>query len=204
MFSAPDAGGVAYIVPREGILYMDENIGRVLLPTDFSSNSLAALKYAVGLAREHLSEIVLVHIIEPLPRGVARWYDPSELLGQHAEAARAKLEQFEKEARALYSRCRSEIHFGTASLTIASLARTLKADLIVISSRRRTGIFNRLLEGLPESLVRVAPCPVLAVQVDPAPPGATGKPYGFLYQFLGSSFVHPKPRSNCSSSIADM
>ena len=49
-------------------------IERILLPTDFSDHSLAALKYAVELAREHESEVVLVHVVEPLPYGIARWH----------------------------------------------------------------------------------------------------------------------------------
>lgn len=163
---------------------MDESIERILLPTDFSSDSLAALEYAVALAREHLSEIVLVHVVEPLPRGVARWYDPSKLLEQHAEEARSKLKQFEKQALVLYPRCRSEIHFGTTSRVIADLASMLKANLIVVSTRRRTGIFDRLFEGLPERLVHLASCPVLAVQIDHAPPRAPAKPHQVRCHFF--------------------
>ena len=55
-------------------------IERILVPTDFSEHSLAALKYAIELAREHESEVVLVHVVEPLPYGIARWYEPTKLL----------------------------------------------------------------------------------------------------------------------------
>lgn len=51
-------------------------IGRILVPIDFSLHSLAALERAIDLAREHKSEIVLVHVIEPLPHGIGRWSDP--------------------------------------------------------------------------------------------------------------------------------
>lgn len=148
---------------------------RILVPIDFSPDSMAALEYAVSLAREHSSEIVLLHVIEPLPRGVGRWYEPSTLLEQHAEAARKKLEQFEKQALALYPRCRSELHFGAVSRVIADVASGLDADLIVLTARPRTGLLGRLLERLPERLVRTAPCPVLAVQVGVASPIAVAK-----------------------------
>lgn len=176
-----------------GNQYMDANIGRILVLTDFSSESMTALEYAITLTREHLSEIVLVHVIEPLPRGVARWYDPSELLEQHAEEARGKLEEFEKQARALYSRCRSELHFGTAASVVADVARMLKADLIVLSARWRTGIFDRMLEGLPARLMRLASCPVLAVQVNPAAPRASAKPYHLLSEVFNSISNHSRP-----------
>ena len=143
---------------------MGDGQRRVLVPIDFSLDSLPALEYAVGLACEHLSEIVLVHVVEPLPRGASSWCNPSELLEEHAENARKQLEQFETRARALYRNCRSELHFGTPAEVVAQLASSLKADLIVVSTRRRSGILDRLLEGLPEKLMRLAPCPVLAVQ----------------------------------------
>ncbi len=154
----------------------DVSIGRILVPTDFSSDSLAALEYAASLAREHLSEIVLIHVTEPLPRGVGRWYEPSMLLEQYAEAARVKLEHFERQALARYPHCRSELHFGAVSRVIADMARKLKADLIVLATHPRTGLLDRLLEGLPERLMRTAPCPVLAVQVG-ATPMAIAKPH---------------------------
>jgi nucleotide-binding universal stress UspA family protein len=103
---------------------MDQEINRILLATDFSTESKTALEFTVGLAREHASEVVLVHVIEPLPHGVARWYEPSTLLERYAEDVRNRLEGFEKQALALYPRCRSELHFGPPSQTISYLAKS--------------------------------------------------------------------------------
>src|ERR1019366_2519454 len=97
--------------------------------------------------------------------------------------------------------CRSELHFGTPFRVIADLASMLKANLIVVSTRRRTGVFDRLLEGLPERLVRLASCPVLTVQVDPAPPRAPARPHQVLSQFFSSSSKHSRPLSDYSSSF---
>jgi len=143
---------------------MDGEIKRILLATGLSSDSLEAVEYTAGVAREHACEIVLVHVIEPLPRGIARWYEPSRLLEQYAEDARNKLEQFERQALALYPRCRSELHFGVAVQVIADLAKKLEADLIVVSAHQRSGIFDLVLGGLAERLMRRTACPVLAVR----------------------------------------
>jgi len=152
---------------------MDEDIPQILVPIDFSSNSQPALEYAVGLAQEHLSEIVLVHVVEPLPHGAGQWCDSSDLYEQREEEAKRRLEHFEKRALALYPHCTSEVRFGTPAQAIAALASDLKAKLIVVSVRARTGIFDRLLEGLPEKLMRLAPCPVLAV---PSATASVGRP----------------------------
>src|SRR5271167_1916121 len=143
---------------------MDEDTPQILVPIDFSSDSQPALEYAVGLARRQFSEIVLIHVVESLPHGVDQWCDPSDLRDQLAKNAWRHLKCFEKLALELYPHCRSEVYFGAPAQAIAARASTLKAKMIVVSVRRRTGLFDRLLEGLPEKLLRLAPCPVLAVQ----------------------------------------
>jgi universal stress protein A len=143
--------------------HMDEDKERILVPIDFSSDSRPAIEYAVGLAREHLSEIVLVHVVEPLPHGADLWFDSSDLREQREQEAKRRLDHLENRTLALYPHCKSEVCFGTPARAIADVASNLKAKLIVVSVRVRTGIFDRLLEGLPEKLMRLAPCPVLAV-----------------------------------------
>ena len=138
-------------------------IERILVPTDFSEHSLAALKYAIELAREHESEVVLVHVVEPLPYGVARWYEPTKLLEQYGETASVELKRFEKEATQLYPKCRSELHFGVVHEVIGELVSKLKVDLIVMSMRGQTRILDLLIGGVAEKLLRYAQCPVLRI-----------------------------------------
>jgi len=139
---------------------------RILMPTDFSQRSVAALERTIDLAREHHSEIILVHVIEPLPHGLGHWSDPTKLLEHLAEDGRSQLAEFTKRALSLYPKCTSELHFGIVHQVISELARKLNADLIVVAARSQRGLLERILGGLAEKLVRQAPCPVLAVQVD--------------------------------------
>jgi len=139
-------------------------IERILVPTDFSEHSLAALKYAIELAREHESEVVLVHVVEPLPYGVGRWYEPTKLLEHYGETASGELERFEKEATQLYPKCRSELHFGVVHEVIGELVIKLKVDLIVMSMRGQTHLLDLLIGGIAEKLLRYAPCPVLRIR----------------------------------------
>ncbi len=155
----------------------DGNIRRILVPTDFSADSMTAFEYAVSIAREPHAEIVLVHVTEPLPRGANHWCEPSTLLEQHTEAARAKLELFEQRATARYPHCRSELHFGVVRHVIAEVARRLDVDMIILASRPRTGLLDRMFEGLPEKLMHTAPCPVLAVQVGAATTSVKAHPF---------------------------
>jgi nucleotide-binding universal stress UspA family protein len=139
-------------------------IHKILVPTDFSPRSDAALERAIDLAREHQSQIVLVHVIEPLPCGASRWSDPTQILECSAKHGRARLERLAERARHMYPQCTSELHFGSVPEVVAQVARKLNVDLIVVAARSQPGFLDRMMRSVAEKLVRQAPCPVLAVQ----------------------------------------
>lgn len=139
-------------------------IERIMLPTDFSNHSLAALKYAIELAREHESEVILVHVVEPLPYGIARWYDPTKLLEHYGEVASGELARCEQEAKQMYPKCRSELHFGVVHEVIGELVSKLGVDLIVMSMRGQTHLLDLLIGGIAEKILKYAPCPVLRIR----------------------------------------
>ena len=138
-------------------------IERIPVPTDFSGHSLTALKYAIDLAREHDSEVVLVHVVQPLPYGATSWYEPTKLLERYGEEASGELERFEREASELYPKCRSELHFGVVHEVIGELVGKLKIDLMVMSMRGQTHLIDLLIGGTAEKLLRYAPCPILRI-----------------------------------------
>src|SRR5271170_7095393 len=146
-------------------------IERIMVPTDFSEHARAALRYAIELARDHESEVVIVHVVEPLPYGVARWSEPTELLARYAESASGELEAFMKGATQLYPKCRSELHFGVVHEVIEELVNKLEIDLVVISMRGQTHLLDLLIGGTAEKILRHTPCPVLRIRtvVDPKP-----------------------------------
>ena len=139
-------------------------IERILVPVDFSDHSLAALQYAIELARAYQSEVVFVHVVEPLPYGIASWYEPTKLLEHYGEAASAELERFEKEAKQLYPGCRGELHFGIVHELLAELVTKLKMDLIVMSMRGQTHLLDHLIGGTADKILRYVPCPVLRIR----------------------------------------
>jgi len=139
-------------------------IERIMVPTDFSEHSLAALKYGIELTREHQPEVVIVHVVEPLPSGVARWSEPTKLLEQSAETASVELERFASEARRFSPKCKTELHFGVVHEVIAELVKKLGVDLIVMSMHGQNHLLDILIGGTAEKILRYAPCPVLSVR----------------------------------------
>lgn len=138
-------------------------IRRIMVPTDFSEQSRKAIKYAVELALEIGSEVVLVHVIAPLPSGSERWADVKTLLDHHNKAAIEKLELVQKESSLFYPKCRSEIHYGVVHEVIKQLVSKLDIDLIVMSMRERTKLLDLLIGRTSEKICRRAQCPVLRI-----------------------------------------
>ena len=64
-------------------------------------------------------------------------------------------------------RMRSRI--GGAAHAIAELAAADHADVIVVGTRGHTALTGLLLGGVTQRLLRIAPCPVLAVPPDHSP-----------------------------------
>ena len=136
------------------------NIQRILCPTDFSSESDEALRYAVALAHAYEANLLLLHCSE-----IKSSHRVSE--GRHLSVQAAC--NFE---RALNN------HLGLAELSrlkwealtidnvqdigraIAHQAKQHGADLIVMRSRRRPHT-AMLLGSIAETVSRTAPCPVL-------------------------------------------
>jgi nucleotide-binding universal stress UspA family protein len=137
----------------------------VLVPTDFTEFSDAALKYGVALARSFGASIHLLHVVTaPFP-------DP---VRNCPTGAMDEMHYFEAHARRrLTSLVSAEdldaSHVVTAAVNgdpsdeILRYARNCEVDLIVCGTHGLRG-WNRLMMGsVAETLVRKSSCPVLTV-----------------------------------------
>ena len=136
---------------------------RIMVPTDFSEGSFEALKYAIKLMQNQELELLIVHVIEPLPHGIGRWYEPTKLVERYAEEAASELERFERRAKALYPRCHSELHFGVIQDVIRQVVKKNHIDLVVMSMSETTHLLDLLIRSTALKILRCSPCPVLRV-----------------------------------------
>ncbi len=136
-------GTVAFVL----LFSPDMKMKEILLPTDFSAVSEAAMKVARALARETGARLHLVHVVPPAT-------DPS--LGSEQLTRLGRL-------------CGKDLVLETALLSgraareISKYARDKSIDLIVISTHGRTGVSRALLGSVAEAVVRLSPCLVLTV-----------------------------------------
>jgi len=139
----------------------------ILVPTDLSELSSAALDHALALAGEG-SRIILCHVVDDMPLtygyvGIAAV--GAELRTRVSQEANEELEEFARDAKVPPGvRIERRIVHGTPFAAVIDLARKEGADLIVMSTHGRTGLKHMLIGSVAERVVRQAPCPVLVVR----------------------------------------
>ncbi len=124
-----------------------------------------ALEYARKIAAAYNSRIVLAHGLDPVE--YASIADvPGGVLSGLTEQARAALDQLAGDLIREGIHSHSEIRQGEVAHMLISVAVQYEAGLIVIGTEGREGTGPVLVGAIAEELVRLAPCPVLAVAAD--------------------------------------
>ena len=134
---------------------------RILIPVDFSDQSLNALRTARMLAGDDASRLCVLHVAEPLH---VDWHADTSAIQQ--EAHKVIREVLAKFVRAEFGEAPPKAVFrpGNPVDVILKQAVTMKADLIVLGTQGRTGMPRALIGSVAERVVRHAPCPVLVVR----------------------------------------
>lgn len=142
------------------------NLTSILVPTDFSDCSEAALRYGRALARAFGATLHLLHVVQdPYTQPWAAEAFPAplgDLLNDWQAQAQARL------SAAVPEPDRANAHVtilvGSPFMEIIRYATDQKIDLVVIGTHGRGPIGHALLGSVAERVVRKAPCPVLTVR----------------------------------------
>jgi nucleotide-binding universal stress UspA family protein len=145
------------------------SIKNILVATDFSEPSDAALTYGRALARNFEATLHVVHVVGNLSGVVygGEGYVASlpELQQEIEDAARKQLDDLlvDSDERPLPTR-RMLITSNAPGLAIVQYAAREHIDLIVTGTHGRGGVAHLLMGSVAERVVRTAPCPVLTVR----------------------------------------
>jgi universal stress protein A len=143
------------------------NLKRILVPVDFSSESLSAVRFARDWAARFRAAVCLLHVTEPVIPAPSFGAQPIAVpLPPRGLRARlkAELEKIAKKELPRTIKTTVEIREGIPYDAIVTAAKKLKADLIIISSHGRTGLVRFFMGSTAERVVRHAPCPVLTLR----------------------------------------
>jgi nucleotide-binding universal stress UspA family protein len=139
---------------------------RVLVPTDFSETSEAALRYGVAVAGIFGATLHVLHVIEPLHEAWAGYAPGTSFLAvvERKQAdARTHLEERLSKEDVPTGRTVPATVWGDASDQILKYAVDHHIDLIVCGTHGRRGWDHFVMGSVAERLVRLAACPVLTV-----------------------------------------
>jgi nucleotide-binding universal stress UspA family protein len=144
---------------------------KILAPTDFSDDSKLALTYTVTLAQKFGSEIIVVHVDQPLAPVMVSELNPGldvSTMNRIAEEGRLlALKELDSTIAGLREsgvKARGLMRVGAPFLEIIRAAQSEAADLIVMGTHGRTGLAHVLMGSVAERVVNKAPCPVLTVR----------------------------------------
>jgi len=133
----------------------------VVVPVDFSDDSLAAVDTALELVADP-SGVQVVHV---LPEASMMDPDPVWLEIDNANRSERTIEALQQRLPGeKYEKIQFEVEFGDPGYRIADFAQRVAADLIVIPSHGRTGLGRMLLGSVAERVIRLSHCPVLVLR----------------------------------------
>jgi nucleotide-binding universal stress UspA family protein len=142
------------------------NLTSILVPTDFSDCSDAALRYGRALGRAFGATLHLLHVVQdPYTQPWAAEAFPAplgDLLNDWQAQAKARLAAAVPEPERAHVLV--TVLVGSPFMEIIRYATDQKIDLIVIGTHGRGPIGHALLGSVAERVVRKAPCPVLTVR----------------------------------------
>lgn len=142
-----------------------DGLKTIVLAAQFDGQPEGALEYARKLAAAYGAKLVLAHGVDPLEYAAVEAI-PSRVLDELTDKARAQMEKLAGELQQEGIHSHSEIRQGAVAQMLVDVARQFQAGLIVIGTKGMEGAGPIVVGAVAEQLVRMAPCPVLAVSAD--------------------------------------
>lgn len=143
-------------------------IKNILVGTDFSEASEAALDYGRNFARTFGSTLHVLHVVDDVARRVVDLATAMPNVGElqaELEAdgrARAQALVTEDDRRTLDVKI-ATVTAGSPAGAILTYSKEHFVDLIIIGTHGRTGMARLFLGSVAQQVVRIASCPVLTV-----------------------------------------
>lgn len=145
------------------------NLQAILVATDFSDCSGAALEAALKLAQTSQAKLILVHVISDRAVDTLAEFlqvEPDTLVPKLRLRAEAQMSEFLQRWNTTGVTVENVVAVGAPFQEISVLARELAVDLVAIGGygkAGRGGIEEVFFGSTAEKVVRLLPCPVLCV-----------------------------------------
>ncbi len=136
---------------------------KILVTTDLSPFSLAALEYAVSFGMLYTSKLYLLHVHE----GKEGHHGKEASADQSVHDVRVALDEFIRMNVPSQTRLVAVVRRGSPAEEIKRFAQEEGIDLIVMATHGRTGVRHMVMGSVVERVVRLCSVPVLTVKPHP-------------------------------------
>ena len=136
---------------------------RMLVANDGSPGGQKALTGAIELARKLSAELHMV-TVEELPRFPARIDEIAEEKDEANHRFVPVIEASKAEVKEAGVAIETHLVPGHVVDAVIGLIKQLKADLLVVGFMGHSQLYERIIGGTTDRLVRLAPCAVLVVK----------------------------------------
>jgi nucleotide-binding universal stress UspA family protein len=135
---------------------------RILIAFDGSPGSERALLLAVQLAGEQGAELVIISVVEHLPRFAGTVGEVEESMRERVEALRQQQERAVRLAQEHGGATpKMLLVTGHAAQLIVSAAEQEHADLLALGRSGHSEVWGRFMGSTADKIARHAPCSVL-------------------------------------------
>lgn len=153
-FIGKDAGGI--------------RLKKILVGSDFSTDSVLALRYGLSLAQEFESELHLIHVMEPPVYPEFR--TPAEQTQDmvRTDVFKEKLDGLVPEDARNWCSLKTAVLQGQPYEELVAYSVTQGMDMVVLGVRGYGLVKSLLMGSTTDRVVRRSPCPVLTVSTQAA------------------------------------
>ncbi len=131
---------------------------RIMVTTDFSKGTAAALNYAFSIAQVNEARITLVHVLEEM-----REITSAQYRSQRSKGVQRELLKLVPEDVKDWCDIDTRIGAGTAYHVILTMLKKEKIDLLVMNTHGKGMVDRALLGSTTERIVRATPCPIMLI-----------------------------------------
>ena len=139
-------------------------VKRILVATDFSEYSAAALDYALSLAAVHQATVHLLHVVDVHRYFRERHHTDTESISEREIAGHEEMKKFVYTHVDELNFVVQDIRRGVPHEEIIRYAVEHTVDLIVMATHGRTGVAHTFIGSVAEKVVRYSPIAVLTVK----------------------------------------
>jgi len=136
---------------------------RIVVANDGSEGGFKALALGCDLAKRYGATLHMISV-EELPDFPASIDEIVEIKDAENHKYHGVLERARAQAAAAGVALETEVLAGHAAASVVERVKALHADLLVVGFMGHSALYERIIVGTTDRLVRLPPCPVLVAK----------------------------------------